>query len=66
MIVEHKKSNQFHYQRSEAEKLLWKEMKDIGWRCRRGYYFEPGKKSKDYNGLNSVDAFRIYGDHEHH
>ena len=55
-----KKANQFIYMRSKDQELMWTEMKIAGWRCWKGYYYEPGRSIKGYEGLNSTEAFRLY------
>ena len=54
-----KKLHQFSYKRSLDQKLMWQNMKDVGWRCRHGRYYRPGHY-KEEEGLTGDAAFELY------
>ena len=47
-----KKKNQYIYNRTPEQEVIWRKMKAEGWRCRAGSYFKPGHLL-DLN--NSID-----------
>jgi len=53
-----KKKNQYHYNRTAAQKLVWIEMKTKGWKCRAGRYFKPGEAYSVMGGIEEEMFFR--------
>jgi hypothetical protein len=52
-----KKSNQFIYPRTTNQNRMWKLMKENGWRCHSGLYFNPMIKE---TGMNVYEPFELH------
>ena len=52
-----KKKNQYKYDRTPEQELVWLNLKNLGWYCRKGKYFSPGMKYNKCAGLTADLVF---------